>query len=66
MGSTSRVVSLGLRPIGALLFGALIDASNGTVATAVMGASPIAVALVAALIPTLRAATPEGVAPDAA
>jgi len=38
IGSTARVVSLGLQPIGLLLGGALIDLTSGSTAIVVMGA----------------------------
>ncbi len=37
IGSTARVVSLGLQPIGLLLGGALIDLTSGSTAIVVMG-----------------------------
>ena len=37
VGSTARVVSIGLTPVGLLLGGLLIDATNGATAIAAMG-----------------------------
>jgi hypothetical protein len=57
IGSTARVVSLGLQPIGMLVGGVLIDTIGGTQTLAVMGAGVCVLALVFAPVRALRGAT---------
>jgi MFS family permease len=60
VGSTARVISLGLQPVGMLGGGVLIDATNGSTTVAVMGA--LLCVLAAAFVPVhaLRSATLSG------
>jgi MFS family permease len=60
VGSTARVISLGLQPLGMLAGGVLIDATNGTTTIAVMGAAICALALGFAPVRALRQASLTG------
>jgi predicted MFS family arabinose efflux permease len=60
VGSTARVISLGLQPLGMLAGGMLIDATSGTVTIGVMGAALCVVALVFAPVRALRRARLNG------
>lgn len=57
IGSTARVVSLGLQPIGMVLGGLSIDTIGGTETLAVMGAGVCALALLFVPVRVLRGAT---------
>jgi predicted MFS family arabinose efflux permease len=57
IGSTARVVSLGLQPIGLLVAGVLIDATSGTTTIAIMGIALILLALAFLSVRALRNAT---------
>jgi hypothetical protein len=56
IGSTARSISVGLMPIGSVLGGALISATNGGVTLAIMGAMLLVASVVFALVPNLRRA----------
>jgi MFS family permease len=60
VGSTARVISLGLQPLGMLAGGVLIDATSGTATIAVMGATLCVLALVFVPVRALRAASMSG------
>jgi predicted MFS family arabinose efflux permease len=62
IGSTARVVSLGIQPIGMIVGGILIDAIGGTETIAVMGVGLCLLALVFVPVRPLRGATlaPQG------
>ena len=60
VGSTARVISLGLQPLGMLAGGVLIDATSGTVTIAVMGAALCALALSFVPVRALRRASLTG------
>ena len=62
VGSTARMVSLGLQPIGMLVGGVLLDAAGGGVTLAAMGVATIAASLVFSLSRTLRTAELQAVA----
>jgi MFS family permease len=70
VGSTARVVSLGLQPVGMLAGGVLIDATSGTTAIAVMGTILCVLAMAFVPVRALRTATlvprhaPDDVDPD--
>jgi predicted MFS family arabinose efflux permease len=57
IGSTARVVSLGLQPIGLLVGGALIDLTSGSTVLAIMGVTVAAVILAFLPVRALRTAT---------
>jgi MFS family permease len=57
IGSTARVFSLGVQPIGLLVGGLLIDTIGGTATIAVLGGAAIGLALVFAPVKALREAT---------
>ena len=56
VGSTARMITLGLQPIGTLGAGALLDAIGGGGTLAVMGLASVVVTLAFALSPRLRTA----------
>ncbi|HLO35962.1 MAG TPA: MFS transporter [Candidatus Deferrimicrobium sp.] len=60
VGSTARVVSLGLQPLGMLAGGVLIDATSGSTTIAVMGGALCVLALAFTPVRALRAATLTG------
>jgi len=60
VGSTARVVSLGLQPLGMLAGGVLIDATSGTTTIGVMGATLCVLALAFVPVRALRAASVSG------
>jgi MFS family permease len=60
VGSTARVISLGLQPLGMLAGGVLIDATSGTTTIAVMGAALCVLALAFVPVRALRAASLTG------
>jgi MFS family permease len=60
VGSTARVISLGLQPLGMLAGGVLIDATSGTTTIAVMGAALCVLALAFVPVRALRAASMAG------
>ncbi len=60
IGSTARVVSLGLQPVGMLAGGVLIDATSGTRTIALMGAALVVLALAFVPVRALRAARLSG------
>jgi MFS family permease len=60
VGSTARVVSLGLQPLGMLGGGVLIDATSGTTTIAVMGAALCVLALAFVPVRALRRANLAG------
>ncbi len=65
VGSTARVLSLGLQPVGLLAGGAVIEAADGATALVAMGALAIAGSLLFGISRTLRDAappTPDGAA----
>ena len=62
VGSTARMVSLGLQPIGMLVGGVLLDAAGGGVTLAAMGVATIAASLVFSLSRTLRTGELQAVA----
>lgn len=57
IGSTARVISLGLQPVGMLVGGVLIDAIGGSRTVAAMGAALVVLALAFAPVRALRNAT---------
>lgn len=57
IGSTARTLSLGLQPIGLLVGGALIDATDGSTTIATIGVGLLLVSLVFAPVRALRGAT---------
>jgi predicted MFS family arabinose efflux permease len=57
VGMTSRMISLGLQPIGLLVGGALIDLTSGSATIAVIGIAVAGVSLVFAPLPSLRRAS---------
>jgi predicted MFS family arabinose efflux permease len=57
IASVSRVASLGLQPIGALVIGLVVDATSGTTATVVMGIALCVVALAFLPARALRSAS---------
>jgi predicted MFS family arabinose efflux permease len=57
VGMTSRMISLGLQPIGLLVGGALIDLTSGSATIAVIGIAVAGVSLVFAPLPSLRQAS---------
>jgi predicted MFS family arabinose efflux permease len=57
IGSTARVVTLGLQPIGLLVGGLLIDTIGGSQAIAIMGASLCVIALAFLPVRALRGAS---------
>ena len=57
IGSTARTISLGLQPIGLLVGGALIDATNGSATIALMGVCVALVSLAFAPVTALRRAS---------
>jgi predicted MFS family arabinose efflux permease len=63
IGSTARFVSVGLTPIGFLVGGLLIDATNGATALAAMGAWMVALTLVFGASAIVRQARPPAVRP---
>lgn len=65
VGSTARVVSIGLTPLGLLAGGLLIDATNGATALAAMGFWMIALALVFGASAIVRGARSPSVQPTA-
>ena len=60
VGSTARVVSLGLQPLGMLAGGFLIDATSGTTTIAVMGTALCVIALAFVPVRALREARLSG------
>jgi predicted MFS family arabinose efflux permease len=62
IASVSRFTSLGLQPIGALMFGLIIDATSGTTASVVMGVALCGVALAFVPARAMRSATAAGLA----
>jgi hypothetical protein len=60
VGSTARVVSLGLQPLGMLAGGVLIDATSGTTTIGVMGAVLCVIAIAFVPVRALRRATLAG------
>jgi len=56
VGSTARTISIGLQPIGMVATGILLDTIGGNLTVLLTGAALLAVTLLAALSPTLRAA----------
>jgi ENTS family enterobactin (siderophore) exporter len=60
VGSTARVISLGLQPLGMLAGGVLIDATSGTTTIAIMGAALCVLALGFVPVRALRTATVSG------
>jgi predicted MFS family arabinose efflux permease len=60
VGSTARVISLGLQPLGMLAGGALIDATSGTTTIAVMGAALCVLAIAFVPVRALRTASVSG------
>jgi MFS family permease len=62
VGSTARVISLGLQPLGMLAGGVLIDATSGTTTIAVMGAVLCVIAIAFMPVRALRGATLAGAA----
>ncbi|HZC31824.1 MAG TPA: MFS transporter [Candidatus Bathyarchaeia archaeon] len=60
VGSTARVVSLGLQPLGMLAGGVLIDATSGTTTIGIMGATLCVLALAFVPVRALRAASVSG------
>jgi ENTS family enterobactin (siderophore) exporter len=60
VGSTARVISLGLQPVGMLAGGVLIDATSGTTTIAVMGATLCVLALAFVPVRALRTASVSG------
>jgi ENTS family enterobactin (siderophore) exporter len=65
VGSTARVVSLGMQPLGMLAGGVLIDATSGTTTIAVMGLALCAIALAFVPVRALRRASLTGAHPAA-
>jgi ENTS family enterobactin (siderophore) exporter len=63
VGSTARVISLGLQPLGMLAGGILIDATSGTTTIGVMGAALCVIALAFVPVRALRRATLAGAHP---
>ena len=57
IGSTARVISLGLQPIGLLVGGALIDLTSGSTTLAIMGVTVAALTVLFVPIRSLRTAT---------
>ena len=60
VGSTARVVSLGLQPLGMLAGGVLIDATSGTTTIVVMGVALCVIALAFVPVRALRRASLSG------
>jgi len=60
VGSTARVISLGLQPLGMLAGGVLIDATSGTATIAAMGTALCIVALAFVPVRALRQASLTG------
>jgi MFS family permease len=60
VGSTARVVSLGLQPVGMLAGGILIDATSGTTTIAAMGVALFVLALAFVPVRALRRASIAG------
>jgi ENTS family enterobactin (siderophore) exporter len=60
VGSTARVISLGLQPLGMLAGGFLIDATSGTTTVAVMGVALCVIALAFVPVRALREARLSG------
>jgi MFS family permease len=60
VGSTARVISLGLQPLGMLAGGVLIDATSGTTTIAAMGAALCILALAFVPVRALRKASLTG------
>ena len=56
IGSTARTISLGLRPIGLLVGGALVDLTSGSTTIALMGLSVAILSLAFAPVGALRRA----------
>ncbi len=65
VGSTARLVSVGLTPIGLLSAGFIIDATNGATAIAAMGIWSLALTVVFGLSATVRGARSPAVRPAA-
>jgi MFS transporter, ENTS family, enterobactin (siderophore) exporter len=65
IGSTARMVSLGLQPIGVIIGGVLIDTIGGTETIAVLGAGSLILALAFVPVRPLRTARMGEVAPAA-
>jgi MFS family permease len=60
VGSTARVISLGLQPLGMLAGGLLIDATSGTTTIAVMGVALCVLAVAFVPVRALRTASVSG------
>jgi predicted MFS family arabinose efflux permease len=60
VGSTARVVSLGLQPLGMLVGGVLIDATSGTTTIGIMGTALCVLALAFVPVRALRRASISG------
>jgi predicted MFS family arabinose efflux permease len=60
VGSTARVISLGLQPLGMLAGGLLIDATSGTTTIAVMGVALCLLAVAFVPVRALRTASVSG------
>ncbi len=56
IGATTRMISVGLAPIGAAIAGVLLDAVGGASTLRAMGVGLVVAAVLAALTPTLRSA----------
>lgn len=65
VGSTARVVSLGMQPLGMLAGGVLIDATSGTTTIAVMGIALCVIAIAFVPVRALRRASLTGPHPAA-
>ena len=65
MGSTARLFSVGLTPIGLLSAGFVIDATNGATAIAAMGVWMLSLTLLFGLSATVRHARSPAVRPVA-
>ena len=65
VGSTARLLSVGLTPIGLLAAGFIIDAANGATALAAMGVWSLALTVVFGLSATVRGARSPAVRPTA-
>ena len=66
VGSTARLVSIGLTPVGLLVVGVVIDAANGAVAVGGMGAWMLGIAIAFLFSATVRGARGPATRLDAA
>jgi hypothetical protein len=56
VGATTRIVSIGLQPLGALVAGVLLDAVAGAATLTTMGGLLLLASVLALLAPSLREA----------